>query len=170
MKFENTEILKRWRALSGRERLMLMAGVGVLSLYALYQLAYRPLLEQSGLLQQQIQSQRQIYQHLQQVGAEVEILRQSGVVQIEAESASQPPMALIDASSQQLQIKPAIKSLQQEGDDQVAVSLEQVSFDKLIYWLAILETKHGLRVLRMDMADQAEANGLVSVKLMIGRG
>lgn len=170
MKLEKNDILKHWQVLSQRERLMALAGVVLISLYGLYLLIIQPLTAESLLLQQKIDAQAQAYRHLQQISAEVLALRQQGIsLSTDSAQSDQSPMAVIDSSSQSLEIKPAIKRVQPDGADNATVWLEQVSFDKLIDWLAMLEANHGLQVTGIDIENPAIGKGDVNVKLTVGR-
>jgi len=167
LKLEKNEILQRYNDLSPRDRLLLWVGAVIILLYGGYQIIFLPLAGESVLLEQKIKSQQQTYHYLQQISTEVVALRQSGVSATpEAEDLS--PMTVIDSSSQQLEIKPAIKRLLPEGADKVTIWLENLAFDKLIVWLAILETKHQLKVIQIDVDRQADAEGLVNAKVLLG--
>lgn len=170
LKFENNKLLQKYAALTARDQLLLVFGVLLLVLYGGYLVFYQPLERDNQLLQQKLESQRAAYQHLQQISKEVAAIRQQGGGMESSPDASVPPqspVAVIDNSSQQLNIKPAIKRLLPEGNDKVTLWLENIAFDKLIYWLAILETKHRLQVLQIDVERQG-GEGLVNAKVMLG--
>lgn len=164
-------MLKRFAELSPRERLLSMGCAMALLLSGAYWLFYQPITEQSQLLRQKIQSQRQAYQYLQDVSNEVLVLRQQGAAESPAPDAViRSPMAVIDASSQQMDIKPFIKRLSPESEDRVMLWLENLAFDKLIDWLVLLETQHRLLVLQLDVDKQAGAEGLINAKLLLAVG
>jgi len=167
LKLEKSEILQRYNELSPRDRMLLLVGAIIVLLYSGYQLIYQPLVAESLLLEQKIKSQQQAYQYLQQISSEVAALRERGI-SAAPELEGQSPMAVIDSSSQQLEIKPTIKRLLPEGADKVTLWLENLAFDKLIVWLAILETKHQLKVIQIDVDRQADAEGLVNAKVLLG--
>jgi general secretion pathway protein M len=170
LKLEKNDLLKRWQTLSQRERVMALTGAVSIGLYGFYWLIVQPLDTESRLLDQKIAVQEQAYQHLQQVSAEVQALREKGAgLNTDASPSEQSLMTVIDSSSQQLEVKPAIKRLQPEGADTATVWLEQVSFDKLVYWLAMLEAKHGLQVITIDIDNPLIGNGVVNAKLVVGR-
>lgn len=149
--------------------MLALGGFLVVLVYGAYLLFYQPIAEQSRLLTLKIQAQQQIYTYLQQVGNEAAALRQQATVDAPAlDSANQSPLAVVDFSSQQLEIKPAIKHLSPEGEDKVSVWLEHLAFDQLMSWLAILETKHRLQVLQIDVEKPAAAEGIVNAKVLLG--
>lgn len=169
MRFAKNDLAQRFADLTPRERVLALGGLLVVLVYGAYLLFYQPIAEQSRLLTQKIQSQRQIYTYLQQVGNEAAALRQQATVDAPAlDGANQSPMAVVDFSSQQLDIKPAIKHLSPEGEDKVSVWLEHLAFDQLMSWLAILESKHRLQVLQIDVEKPADAEGIVNAKVLLG--
>ncbi|MDT4288356.1 type II secretion system protein M [Methylomonas sp. MO1] len=169
MRFAKNDLAQRFAELTPRERVLALGGVLVVLMYGAYLLFYQPIAEQSRLLTLKIQAQQQIYTYLEQVGNEVAALRQQATVDAPAlEGANQSPMAVVDFSSQQLEIKPAIKHLSPEGEDKVSVWLEHLAFDRLMSWLAILETKHRLQVLQIDVEKPADADGIVNAKVLLG--
>ncbi|MGZ8227099.1 MAG: type II secretion system protein GspM, partial [Methylococcaceae bacterium] len=114
-----------------------------------------------------IENQRQLNATLKTISAEVSVLQQN---QIEAPEpkGSQSQMSIIDASSEQLGIKTAIKRIVPEGQDTVTLWLEKCEFDKLIYWLAVLDKKHAITVRQINIRQEQGNNGLVSGKIIVG--
>ncbi|MGZ0079046.1 type II secretion system protein GspM [Methylomonas sp. YC3] len=169
MRFAKNDIAQRFAELTPRERVLALGGLLVVLVYGAYLLFYQPIAEQSRLLNLKIQAQQQIYSYLQQVGNEAAALRQQAAVDTPAvDGGNQSPLALVDFSSQQLDIKPAIKHLSPEGEDKVSVWLENLAFDRLMSWLTILETKHRLQVLQIDVEKPADADGIVNAKVLLG--
>jgi len=169
LRFAKNDLAQRFAELTPRERVLALGGVLVVLMYGAYLLFYQPIAEQSRLLTLKIQAQQQIYTYLQQVGNEAAALRQQATVDAPAlDGANQSPLAVVDFSSQQLDIKPAIKHLSPEGEDKVSVWLEHLAFDQLMSWLTILETKHRLQVLQIDVEKPADADGIVNAKVLLG--
>lgn len=168
LKLEKSEIVRRFNELSPRERLFSAGGAIVVLLYGSYELFYVPLAVDNLSLRQKIESQRQNYQYMQQISRDVSGLRQRGdSSESSVEPEGQSLLSLIDHSSQQLKLKPTIKRLLPEGADKVTLWLEDVAFDKLIYWLAVLESKHRLSVIQIDVEQTADL-GLVKAKILLG--
>lgn len=169
MRFAINNLAQRFAELSPRERLLAVGGALFVVVYAAYLLFYQPVAEQNRLLAQKIQAQRQICFYLQKVSDEVAQLRQQFPPDaVDTDTTNQSPMAVVDISSQQMQIKAMIKHLSPEGDDKVSVLIEQLSFDNFIAWLAALETKHHLRVLQMELDKTVDSEGLVNAKVLLG--
>ncbi|AEF99355.1 type II secretion system protein GspM [Methylomonas methanica] len=164
MPFNKTDLLQRWAALSARERLLLMAGVAAVSLAAVYGAVYEPMQAENRRLQQQLQAQQQIYRHLQAVAERVAQLRQSG----EATPVTpMEPAAAIAGSSKQLGLESYITRQQTNAEGELELELQQMPFDKLITWLAVLQQQHGVITTTLDARrnDSATAyfNGRLSV-------
>lgn len=163
MSFDKIEISKRWLALSQRERILLTVGVAVMLFGIGYAFLLAPLQTESKRIQQQIQAQQQIYQHLQGVEQRVNLLRQSA---IDSPVAPVDVSVVITESSQQLALQ---GYLQQQNATQgsVDVIIEKIPFDQLMNWLAVLHQQHGLVVSALD-AQLAEAeSGIVNGRLTL---
>jgi len=66
-----------------------------------------------------------------------------------------------------MEIKPGIKRMIPEGTDKVTLWLENISFDKLSQWLAVLETKHAITVTQVNINREANKLGSVNAKLLL---
>jgi general secretion pathway protein M len=58
--------------------------------------------------------------------------------------------------------------IQPEGEREVRVWLEAVSFDSLLRWIGELETRYGIQVQTADI-ERAERPGLVDARLTLVR-
>jgi len=168
LKLEKNDILQRLAALSARERWLSAGAVVVILFYGLYGLIVAPIAAEKIQLEQKINAQQQAYQYIKKIGAEVAELRlnqQDAVISGEELSL----MAVVDASSNQMEVKPAIKRMMPDGADKVTLWLENIAFDKLIDWLAVLETKHAVTVNQISINREQTHVGTVSVKLLLSK-
>lgn len=166
MKLNKNDILQRLAALSPRERLLSVGVVVFIVFYGLYQLIIAPIAAEAILLDQKINAQQQVYQAIKKTSVEVAGLRkkqQNIVKSVDGHSL----MAVLDASSNELEIKPAIKRMIPEGDDKVTLWLENIAFDKLTNWLAVLETKHAITVDQISINREQTNKGVVTAKLLL---
>ncbi len=166
LKLEKNDILQRLAELSPRERLLSAGGVIVILFYGLYLLIYAPVAAEKILLEQKINAQQQAYQHIKKISAEVVELRKNRQATVNSMDA-QSLMAVVDASSNQLEIKPAVKRIIPDGTDKVTLWLEKIAFDKLTYWLAVLETKHAITVNQISINREQSNTGTVNAKLLL---
>lgn len=166
LKFEKNDVLQRLRELSPRERLLSAGAVILILCYGLYALLYAPIAADKILLEQKINAQQQAYQHIKKISAEVTELRKNGQGPATNRDV-QSLMAVVDESSLQLEVKPAIKRLIPDGTDKVTLWLEKVAFDKLAYWLAVLETKHAITVNQISLTHEPADAGTVNARLIL---
>lgn len=166
MKLNKNDLLQRLQELSPRERVLSVATLIIIVFYALYLLIVAPIATDKVLLEQKIKAQQQAFQYLKKISVEVTELRknqQSSPLEQEGQSL----MSVVDASSVQLQIKPAIKRVIPEGVDNVTVWLENANFDQLSVWLVALETKHGITVSQISITREPVNKGQVSAKIVL---
>ena len=162
------QTLQRFQGLSPRERYLSIVAVALAVLYGLYALFYAPLLADKVLLEQKILAQTQVYRYLQTLSAEVLALRSQQQV-VPERSVTESLMALVEASSVEMEIKPAIKSIAAEGENKVNISLDDVAFDTLIAWIIDLEVTYGITVTQINTVALAHKKGGVSCQLSLAR-
>ena len=153
--------------LSIRERVMLIAGLLVLTVTGFYAFLFSPLLDEQKRLMEGIKNQKQLNGYLQTITMQVISLRQKGA-ESNAVDSLESPMTIIDNSSVQMGVKPSIKRLVPENQDRVGVWLEKCAFDNLIAWLAELDQRHAIKVKQIEISRDISVNGLVSGKVILG--
>lgn len=168
MKLNKNDLLQRIQELSPRERILSVATLIIIVFYTLYLLIVAPIATDKVLLAQKIKAQQHAFQYLKKISAEVTELRKSQQSS-PLEQEGQSLMSVVDASSAQLQIKPAIKRVIPEGVDNVTVWLEKAGFDQLSVWLAVLETKHGITVSQLSITREPLNKGWVSAKIVLSK-
>ena len=166
MKLNKNDIQQRLAALSPRERLLSVGVVVFIVFYGLYQLIIAPIAAEKILLEQKINAQQQSYQTIKKISVEVAGLRKNQQDTVKSEE-GQSLMAVIDTSGTQLEIKPAIKRMIPDGADKVTLWLENIAFDKLTNWLAVLETKHAIKVDQISVNREQTNKGTVTAKLLL---
>ncbi|MFA5984151.1 MAG: type II secretion system protein M [Methylococcaceae bacterium] len=168
MKLNKNELIQRWEQLSARERLMVVGAGLALLFYSFYLILYAPIASETQILAQKIDAQQRIYLQLQNIAQQVLELRQSAVDPNGAiETSPQSLMAIVDNSSTQMALKPTIKRVIPDGVDEVTLWLENIAFDTLSHWLAILETKHGIHVNQISINSDGKQIGIVNAKVLL---
>jgi len=167
LKLNKNEFLQRLEALSPRERLLSAGVIVFLVFYALYQLIIAPIAAETILLEQKMNAQQRIYQAIKKTSLEVVELRKNQQDTVVDSMEGQSIMTVIDTSSNELEIKPAIKRMIPEGADKVTLWLEDIAFDKLTLWLAVLETKHAITVDQISISREQTNQGTVTAKLLL---
>jgi general secretion pathway protein M len=163
--------MKQWlQKSSPRERGLLIGGVVVLLVSGLYAFTYQPIIEDQQRLNDAIDAQQRLQNYLQTISTQALELRAQQPANADAQiAADQSPMSVIDSGSEQAGIKPTIKRLVPEGQDNVTLWLEKCPFDVLMGWLAALESQNGISVKQLALSRDAGAMGLVSGKVLLGR-
>jgi len=151
--------------LSPREIGLLVASLCALVLAGLYNFAYLPLIEGQEKLAIAINNQQQVQTYLTSISAEASKLRQNP--QVAGNTGGQSAMAIIDASSEPMQVKTCIQRVAPEGSNTTQIWLEKCSFDKLIDWLAVLQAQHGLTVKQIQLTKETENAGMVKGKFLL---
>ncbi|WP_019866425.1 type II secretion system protein GspM [Methylovulum miyakonense] len=160
--------INHWLAkLNVRERVLLFGGGAILLVSGLYAYTYQPLLEAQQQLDTAIENQQRLNGFLQSISGEVTTLRSQTATNA-PDTSGQSLLGIIDSGSEQAGIKPAIKRLQPEGQDNVTVSLEQCPFDPLIDWLAMLSSNNGISVKQISLGREAGDTGKVKGKVLLG--
>ena len=158
--------MKAWfDALAPRERIMVSIAVVVVALLLVYAAAWSPLASSVTSLRESVDEQQSLKQWMQQSAAEVNRLR-STVGGGAGDRRSL--LAVVDQTSKQSQLAPAVKRIEPDGQELVRVSLEQVAFDDLVTWLGNLQRSFGVSVADVSIERQADS-GRVNVRLTLKR-
>ena len=163
MLLNKIEISKRLAALTQRERTLLFVGVAVMLFGMGYAFLFAPLKTESKRIQQQIQAQQQIYQHLQSVEQRVNLLRQSA---IDSPVTPVDVPAVITESSQQLALQGDLQQ-QNATPDSVEVVMQKIPFNQLMNWLAVLHQQYGLVVSVLDTQLAEVESDIVNGRLTL---
>ena len=144
--------------------LIIVAVIVVLAL--VYVAAWSPLSSSVIRLQQSVEEQQTLLQWMKQSAVEVNRLRggAGGVGAGDRRSL----LAVVDQTSKQSQLGPAVKRIEPDGQELVRVSLEQASFDDLVTWLGNLQRSFGVSVADVSIDRQAD-RGRVNVRLTLKR-
>lgn len=160
--------MKAWfLSLAPRERLMVSAAAGLVMLALIFLLAWEPLASRVTHLQQSVDEHQALKQWMQQAAVEVRQLR--GAMGSAAADANRSLLAVVDQTSKQSRLGPAVKRIQPDGQELVRVTLEQASFDDVVLWLGTLQRSYGVNVVDAAIDRQANA-GRVNARLTLKKG
>jgi general secretion pathway protein M len=129
-----------------------------------YAVAWNPLTASVSRLQQSVEEQQALKQWMQQAAAEVNQLRGAAGASDDHRSL----LAVVDQTSKQSQLGPAVKRIEPDGQELVRVSLEQASFDDMMSWLGSLQRSFGVSVADVSIDRQA-ASGRVNARITLKR-
>ena len=158
--------MKAWfDALAPRERIMVSIAVVVVALLLVYAAAWSPLASSVTSLRESVDEQQSLKQWMQQSAAEVNRLRSTAGG---GAGDRRSLLAVVDQTSKQSQLAPAVKRIEPDGQELVRVSLEQAAFDDLVTWLGNLQRSFGVSVADVSIERQADS-GRVNVRLTLKR-
>lgn len=159
-----SELQRRWRQISLRERVLLIGCGGLMLLSLCYYALWQPWQQQSAQRQRAIDREKQTVDWMQQQAPR---LRQQGSrppLQ-KGESLSLSALTARSAAVQGLNIT----RLQPQGE-RLAVTLDNSDFNQLMRWLTDLEQNSGVKVFALEVTALPRTPGWVAVnKLTLER-
>jgi general secretion pathway protein M len=159
--------VKEWfNGLAPRERIMVSIAAVVVGLALVYVAAWSPLTSSVARLEQSVEEQQTLKQWMEQSAAEVKQLRNAAGAAGTDDHRSL--LAVVDQTSKQSQLGPAVKRIEPDGQELVRVTLEQASFDDMMTWLGGLQRSFGVSVADVSVDRQAD-NGRVNARLTLKR-
>lgn len=160
--------LQEWfRGLAPRERVLVGVGAAVVAVTVLFLGIWEPLTKAHHKREADLGSARVLAQRLEEIGAELQQNRASGNGGAVA-ARSMSLLSAVDQSSKGGALNKPLSRIQPEGDNEVKVWLEGVSFDGLLRWISELETRYGVSAQTVDI-EKDPTPGLVSARLSLVR-
>lgn len=159
-------ITQRLDAMEKRERITVIAGSIAVVITLLYALIWEPVFTELQVQQQRHQDQRQLLAWMQDSSKQIKNLQSAGAAST-ARFKSQSTSSLIDRSAQSMGIKSFIKK-QTSDKKGVKLDLENVSFDRVIAWLADMQKKYAILTTNIKIEKQ-DKPGAVDVHVTLER-
>ena len=154
-----------WKALSERDRRVLVIGAVVVSIFLVWSFIWHPLSVRQTLLSEQLDNARRDLASVRVAQAEVERLRNAGV-RSRADRQGKSLLALADVTARGAGLDGALKRLEPVGSHSVRASFEFASFDTLIAWMEDLARDYGVQITDFS-ADRVDATGLVNARVTL---
>ncbi len=152
-----------WHNLSSREQLIVLAG-GVLIIAVLYFfILIDPALQSTKTAKQQIHQQSISLAWMKSTQQEVRQLKNNASP---AADRSQSILVTVDRAARRLQLKPALKRLEPEGEHKVRLWFENAAFAQLTQLFAQLQQKNGIHVQSISL-NRSEQSGYVDAKIVL---
>jgi len=156
--------MKAWLAgLNSREQYILIFGGGTLLLMLLYSLLWEPLSDDTARLSKVVQEQRATLAWMQQAAKQVISTGPGGATLGQRKESL---LTLVDRSAKSAALGGTIKRIQPDKDGSVRIWLEDVKFDQMIRWLALLSRDHGV-ILDNSNIEKQEVPALVNARLTL---
>jgi general secretion pathway protein M len=149
--------------LSPRDQKALTWGGGLMLIFLLYAMVWEPLTEKNTQLQSKIKQHKSSHQQLNEVVTRYKASEKQSSPALKTLQGSL--FAMVDKTSQQQNIKKAIKKMTPVGDSKVNIRFEGVEFNAFIKWLVGISKDYGISVERIN-AQRDEA-GKADIQLVI---
>ncbi|HKY91799.1 MAG TPA: type II secretion system protein M [Nevskiaceae bacterium] len=156
---------ERFLALQPRERWMVGGASVVVLLTILYLGVVEPIVKAHQRRADALESARALAIRLEEASVVVQRASARGNAGI---NRGQSLMAAVDMATRSSAVGKAPARIQPEGDAEVRVWFEDVSFDPVVRLVADLQTRHGITVQTMDVEQKSDV-GSVDVRLSLVR-
>lgn len=157
------EVLKsRWHGLQAREQHALRFSAVVVGLLLFYLLIIAPVHSSRDSAEQRLRSTQEAFAVAQRQASDLKAASSDPGASVSGSLLTQ-----VESSAQRQGLRSALKRLQPSGDDQIQVSLEGASYERLIRWLSDLN-QQGVRAQRVDIQQDRDSD-LLGVQLLLTR-
>lgn len=155
-----------WMGLAARERVILIAGIVVLTLLLIWLAIIEPLAKGRASLRAEVATLSADHAWMQQVATEVRrrAAAQSGSG-ARAAAGNGSVLTLVEVSANASGMRTAMERIQPEGQG-ARLWFDSVSFDELMRWLGELEKRQGLQIGQLAV-DAGSEPGLVSARVLV---
>lgn len=156
--------LQQWFIqLAPRERWLVTLAASVVGLTLLYVGAWEPLVNAQQRRATQLQEARALASRIEQLAAQVQSHRGGPVANL-----SVSILSAVDQTARNGVLDKPPSRIQPEGDKEVKVWIDGVSFDSLMRWLDELQKRYGIRAQSAEL-ERSETPGLVNAQLSLVR-
>lgn len=149
--------------LAPRERVLVLSGAAVVALTLAYLAIWEPLAQAHLRRAAALESARALAVRIETAAAQTQGRSSAGAVNRNASL-----LSVVDQTSRSPMLGKAPTRVQPEGDKEVRVWLDDVSFDNLLRWLQDLETRYGI-VARSAELERGQTPGTVNARLSLAR-
>lgn len=157
--------MKEWFAsLEQRERRLVMAGAVLLGFMLMYVAVWEPITNKVNTLRVSTLEQASTLRWMRQAAQEVKKLRGSGGNRAKATS-GQSLLSTVDSTAKSGRLGAALKRVQPDGESRVRVWMEAASFDDVMRWLVLLDTRYSIQV-ENSVFEMKQEPGRVDARLV----
>ena len=159
--------MKEWFAnLQPRERLILLGAALVLLPLLLYLLVWEPLDKEVRTLRNSVSAGQKQIAWLQQASAEARALKAGGAAATADTSVSL--ISAVETTATQRNLRSALKRIEPQGSDKIAIDIDNAAFDDIIRWIGELQTRYGATVSQFSAA-RGDDPGRIEGRLVLTR-
>lgn len=152
---------RRYDSLADKERLLVNTLAIVVVLALIYLLLIAPAQKSANDAQMRLAGQQNL---LSWIKENESAARQAATRGGRVTKSDQPLQTIVTSTAGPLGV--AVKRYENEGENKLRVSLENVAFDKMARWLDQLENRYGLVIVNISV-DAEKEPGLVTAKLVL---
>ncbi|OGT43510.1 MAG: hypothetical protein A3F13_00205 [Gammaproteobacteria bacterium RIFCSPHIGHO2_12_FULL_40_19] len=153
-----------WENLLDRERQMLTVGGILGGILFVYAAIWTPLSDAVEDRKMAVVTQHQLLHDLKNTSAKIQQLKAEGVHADISDNIDLLSMA--EQTLSQEALSTYLKQVKQPDKNQVALTFENIPFDKLMQWLQTLTTSYGVHVLQLN-ATRLPVIGVANVTIVI---
>jgi len=158
--------MREWlEGLEPRERLLVIAGTGLLAVFLVFALVWLPLHSGYKDLRARVAEQHDTIAWMQRSVKQIEQLKRSGGTAVTG-LGGRSLLAVTDSTARAGGLGTELKRVEPEGKDSVRVWLDGASFDVLVKWLGTLSATHGIHVDNATL-ERNDAPGRVNARLTL---
>jgi len=161
--------LRQWfDGLAPRERLAVVAGSVAIIFALFYYALWQPL--NTGVADARVRVNIEAEQARWMLGVRDEAqLLQSSDTQRSVEGRNDSLLSIVDATSRENGLGPAVRRIQPDNNDQATVTMEKANFNQVLFWLRSLQRDYGVAASQMTITRD-EDDGTVQARLTLIRG
>lgn len=148
--------------LSNRERLFVHVGGGVIALLVFIQFMLSPLIEWRTSQREDLDRMRDLHRLVTAAAANAGAPGQSGV------DRDTPLRTVVTQTSQTASVNLNLVNVREDGNVEVVASTSDSA--ALFAWMALLESRYGVRVESADLARDANISGSLRAQISFSRG
>ena len=160
-----TQLQEWFRSLAPRERLLVSVGGIVVAITILYLGIWEPLSKAHSKREQDLAASQGLAQRLEAIAVVVQKSQSSGGAMINTGASL---LSTVDQVSKAGTLGKPLTRIQPEGDHEVKVWIDGVSFEALVRWISELEGRYGISVQTADL-DRDTLPGQVNARLSLVR-
>lgn len=158
--------MKSWfLSLTSRERIMVQYAGSVVAIFLIYLIVVVPIVSNYSKNKKNVATATQTLAWMKSAAKEIKQLG-GGSSTADRPKGKKFILSMVDRSAKKAGLGSVMKRVQPEGESGVRVWFENASFDELIKWLSVIESKNGLSVNEINI-EQTEAAGLVNVRVFL---
>ncbi|MES1925495.1 type II secretion system protein M [Salinisphaera sp. T31B1] len=161
--------LRQWyEGLAPRERVAVIAGAIAVAFALFYYALWRPLNVSVEDGRVRVTAEAEQTRWMLGVRDEARLLQSSGS-QRSVQGRNESLLSIVDSTSRENGLGPAVRRIQPDNNDQATVTLEKANFNQMLFWLRSLQSDYGVSASQMTVTRDDE-NGTVQARLTLTRG